>query len=91
MLVDLFAGPDRSKIAHTLEKFGSIADEMMLKHLDNDSKHVRQEACQLLGRIGTEKVIPRLQQASESDENVLVKLQARSAISKIKARLDSSK
>lgn len=90
-LVERFTGPDRAKISLALMAYGTAAEPYLFEYLKNDRSEVRMETSLLLGKMGSEASIPKLEEVAENDTNPVVAMQAKSAIQKINERLAEDK
>ena len=79
---------NRVAASRALVAMGSVAEEPVLKQLNNSEWQVRFEACKILSSIGTEKSLKPLQDLAD-DKNGLVKQTAKQAIQKVEKRRDS--
>ena len=87
-LIDRFTGQDRAKISSVLMEYGSAAEIPLHQFLSHGRAEIRMETALLLGKLGTESSVPKLEESATSDQNAIVSLQAKSAIRNIKKRLE---
>lgn len=78
--------PDRLTARKALQAYGPKAEAEVLKMASHTEWAVRNEACNILGAIGTEKSVPTLTAMSQSDANALVKRNAKQAVEAIEKR-----
>ncbi len=90
-LVQRFIGPDRAKISLALMTYGTKAEPYLLEYLNHGRADVRMETSLLLGKMGSQASISKLEELAENDVNPVVALQAKSAIRSINDRLAESK
>jgi hypothetical protein len=75
---------DRMAASEALQRMGPVAESAVLKQLDHEDWSVRQEACEILGKIGTQKSVPVLKQAL-NDSNGIVQHYALEALRRLGA------
>jgi hypothetical protein len=90
-LVDRFIGKDRAKISLALMNYGSQVEPYLFEYLKHSRADVRMETSLLLGKLGSEASIPKLEEVAANDTNPVVALQAKSAIRTINERLADSR
>ncbi len=88
-LAKRFASDDVDRISSLLRSFGSASEEPILPYLSHEDPDIRLRACNLLGKIGTGKSLPALQEMAEREQTMVLKAQTRSSINKIKRRTQS--
>lgn len=81
-----FDTDDVDRIASLLRFFGSESEPAVLPYLTHDDPDIRLRACNLLGKIGTPKSLPALQEMASREETRILQAQTRSSINKIKRR-----
>lgn len=86
LLVEIFTGPEQSKVSRIMTKYGTVVEPFIHKYLTSRNAILRMEACSLLANVGTNKSIKLLEKIENFDSNASVSLQAKSAIRKIKKR-----
>ena len=87
-LIHRFSGRDRSKILKVLTSFGSQVEDPLFALLDHENRNVITDAIRLLGKIGTEKSVEKITPLLDA-ENTSVRMQAKSALREIHARLNN--
>jgi hypothetical protein len=85
-LAKRFATDDVDRIASLLRSFGSASERAVIPYLENADADIRLRASNLLGKIGTEKSLPALQEMAQREQTMVLKAQTRSSINKIKRR-----
>ena len=85
-LAKRFASDDVDRISSLLRSFGSASEGPVIPYLSHEDPDIRLRACNLIGKIGTEKSLPALQEMAQREETMVLKAQTRSSINKIKRR-----
>jgi hypothetical protein len=81
-----FDTDDVDRIASLLRSFGSESETAMQPFLTHPDPDIRLRACNLIGKIGTPKSLPALQEMAAREETMILQAQTRSSINKIKRR-----
>lgn len=89
-LAKRFASDDVDRISSLLRSFGSASEESVLPYLTHEDPDIRLRACNLIGKIGTQKSLPALQEMAGREQTMVLKAQTRSSINKIKRRAEST-
>jgi hypothetical protein len=77
---------DRMEASKALQTAGPAAEAPVTPYLSNSDWMVRNEACKVLGAVGTKKSIDVLDKAAKSDENFIIRTEAGKALTAVKAR-----
>lgn len=85
-----FASDDVDRISSLLRSFGAASEPSVLPFLSHEDPDIRLRACNLIGKIGTAKSLPDLQQMAAREETMVLKAQTRSSINKIRRRIGDS-
>ena len=88
-LAKRFASDDVDRISSLLRSFGSDSEDAVSKFLNDPNPDIRLKACNLIGKIGTEKSLPALEQMQQREKTMMLLAQTRSSINKIKRRSQS--
>jgi len=86
-LAKRFATDDVDRISSLLRSFGSTSEGPVIPYLSHQDPDIRLRACNLIGKIGTEKSLPALQEMAQREQTMVLKAQTRSSINKIKRRI----
>ncbi len=89
-LAKRFASDDVDRISSLLRSFGSDCEVAVQPYLSHEDPDIRLRACNLIGKIGTEKSLPALQEMAAREQTMTLKAQTRAAINKIKRRTGNS-
>lgn len=81
-----FDTDDVDRIASLLRFFGSASEPAVLPYLTHQDPDIRLRASNLIGKIGTPKSLPALQEMAAREQTMILQAQTRSAINKIKRR-----
>jgi HEAT repeat protein len=68
-----------------------VAEDDVLKLLNNEKKEVRTQAARMLMVVGTKKCVPALTRASTDGRDLLASATAKSALAQVRQRLDNPK
>jgi hypothetical protein len=75
----------------SLIEMGSIAEEFVVKFVDNRDDMVRTRVYDVLGMIATEKSIPKLRGNITKEKDPFMKDRVKEVLEKIKQRVDGAK
>ena len=85
-LAKRFASDDVDRISSLLRSFGAASEVPVLPYLSHEDPDIRLRACNLIGKIGTQKSLPALQEMAAREKTMVLKAQTRSSIKKINRR-----
>ena len=89
-LAKRFASDDVDRISSLLRSFGAASEVPVLPYLSHEDPDIRLRACNLLGKIGTQKSLPALQEMATREKTMVLKAQTRSSINKINRRMGNN-
>ena len=88
-LAKRFASDDVDRVPSLLRSFGAASETSLLPYLSHEDPEICEKACSLLGKIGTQKSLPALQEMAKREQTMTLKAQTRSSINKIKRRTEN--
>ena len=77
---------DRFQASKVLQAAGPAAEAPVATYLTHQDWTVRNEACKVLGAVGTKKSLDALEKAAKSDDNFIIRTEAGKAVTAIKNR-----